>query len=229
MEFDRLERMTRIVSMEKMEALRQGHVMLFGLGGVGSFSAEAVARMGFGKITIVDCDVVTISNMNRQLPAILPNIGRRKTEAVAERLAQIAPDAVIRPIEAKYLPDHPVVIPQDVTIVLDAIDTVSAKIHIAQVCWERNLPLVSCMGMGNRLDPTQIKIGDLFETSGCPLCRVMRHELRKRRITALRCVYSTEESIKPKIVGVERALPGSVAFVPSVAGLYMAYEAFRLA
>ena len=137
-------------------------------------------------------------------------------------------------INAFYLPDTPVSIPEDCAVVVDAIDTTSAKLHLAQVCMERGISIVSCMGMGNRLDPTKIVIGDIFETSSCPLCRVMRRELRKRGVPSLRCVYSTEEAITPRVLpdgetkGAGRPAPGSVSFVPSVAGLYLAYEAIRM-
>ena len=136
-------------------------------------------------------------------------------------------------IDAFYLPDSPVPIPEDATVVVDAIDTVSAKLHLARVCRERGVPLISCMGMGNRLDPAQIRVGDIFETSGCPLCRVMRQGLRKLGVPSLRCVYSLEPACHPRAgEGAEQKgghpAPGSVSFVPSVAGIYLAAEAIRL-
>ena len=227
---ERLERTAMLLTPEQMQKLSKAHVMLFGLGGVGSYAAEAIGRIGVGKMTIVDSDEVAVSNLNRQLPALESTVGMKKTEVVAKRLRDVAPDLEVYPVDAFYLPDSPVEIPADCTLVLDAIDTVSAKIHLAQVCKERDIPLVSCMGMGNRLDPTQIRIGDLFETSGCPLCRVMRHELRARCIRQLRCIYSVEPARKPNTTGEEgkRVPPGSVSFVPSVAGLYMAYEGVKL-
>lgn len=220
-----LSRTAMLLTEEQLSRLRSAHVILFGLGGVGSYAAEAIARIGVGKLTIVDADTVSESNLNRQLPALVSTVGMRKTDVVAARLRDAAPGTEIIPFNAFYLPETPVPIPGDASLVLDAIDTVSAKIDIARVCTERNLPLVSCMGMGNRLDPTKIRIGDLFATSGCPLCRTMRHELRKRGITALRCVYSEETALKPAGEG---RTPGSVSFVPSVAGMYMAYEAARI-
>ena len=230
---ERLKRTALLLDESQMEKLKNAHVMLLGLGGVGSYAAEALARGGVGKMTIVDSDDVAVSNLNRQLPALASNVGRLKTEVVAQRLRDAAPDMQLQTVNAFYLPDDPVAIPDDCTVVVDAIDTTSAKLHLAQVCQERGVALVSCMGMGNRLDPTQIRIGDIFETTGCPLCRVMRHELRKRGIPALRCVYSTEPAITPhhgpdaEIKGT-RPAPGSVSFVPSVAGLYLAYEAMRM-
>lgn len=229
----RLNRTALLLNEQQMERLQNAHVMLLGLGGVGSYAAEALARGGVGKMTIVDNDDVAVSNLNRQLPALSSTIGRMKTDVVAERLRDLAPDLELTAVNAFYLPETPVEIPGDCSLVVDAIDTTSAKLHLAQVCKERNIPLISCMGMGNRLDPTQIRIGDIYETSGCPLCRVMRHELRKRGISALRCVYSVEPAITPthgpdaETKGT-RPAPGSVSFVPSVAGLYLAYEAIRI-
>ena len=231
---ERLNRTALLLDPQQMEKLKNAHVLLLGLGGVGSYAAEALARSGIGKLTIVDSDDVAPSNLNRQLPALQSTVGMPKTQVVVRRLADAAPDVQITAVDAFYLPDEPVAVPDDCTVVVDAIDTVSAKIHLAQVCAARGVPLVSCMGMGNRLDPTLIRIGDLFETSGCPLCRVMRHELRKRGITSLRCVYSLEKARTP-MAGEEaeqrstgRTAPGSVSWVPSVAGLFLAYEAVRL-
>ena len=228
----RLNRTALLLNEEQMERLKNAHVMLLGLGGVGSYAAEALARGGVGKMTIVDNDEVAVSNLNRQLPALSSTVGMLKTDVVAQRLRDLAPDMELTAVNAFYLPETPVAIPADCTLVVDAIDTTSAKLHLAQVCQERGIPLISCMGMGNRLDPTQIRIGDIYETSGCPLCRVMRHELRKRGISALRCVYSEEPALTPRH-GPDaeqkgsRPAPGSVSFVPSVAGLYLAYEAIR--
>lgn len=219
----RLERTALLLSPAQMERLEHAHVMLFGLGGVGGHAAEALARGGVGKLTLVDHDVVSPSNLNRQLAALESTVGRPKAQVLSARLRDAAPDAEIVAVEAFYLPESPVPIPQDVSVVVDAIDTVSAKLHLAQICYERGIPLISCMGMGNRLDPTLIRVGDIFETSGCPLCRVVRQGLRKRNIPSLRCVYSLEPAI-----GTGGRLPGSVSFVPPAAGLFLAAEAVRL-
>lgn len=229
----RLNRSALLLRPDQLDKLKNAHVLLLGLGGVGSYAAEAIARSGVGKLTIVDSDDVAPSNLNRQLPALASTIGRQKTDVVAERLRDAAPDMELQVIDQFYLPETPVDIPEDCTLVLDAIDTISSKLHLAEKCAERGIPLVSCMGMGNRLNPTMIRIGDIFETSGCPLCRVMRRELRKRGIPSLRCVYSVEEALSPNAPESAetkggRTAPGSVAFVPSVAGLYMAYEAVRI-
>ncbi len=229
----RLNRMALLLSDEQLGKLKNAHVMLLGLGGVGSYAAEALARAGVGEMTIVDNDDVAISNLNRQLPALASTVGQSKVNVVAERLRDLAPDMVLHAVNAFYLPETPVPVPENCSMVVDAIDTTSAKLHLAEVCMQRGIPLVSCMGMGNRLDPTKIVIGDIYETSGCPLCRVMRSQLRKRGVPSLRCVYSTEPAISPRVTegaetkGTGRPAPGSVSFVPSVAGLYLAYETIR--
>lgn len=232
---ERLNRTALLLTPKQLKALQNAHIMLLGLGGVGSYAAEALARAGVGRLTLVDNDSVTRSNLNRQLPALCSTIGMKKTDVMKARLLDAAPGIAITAIDAFYLPEKPVAVPEDCGMVLDAIDTVSAKLHLAQACIERGVPLVSCMGMGNRLNPTLIRIGDIFETTGCPLCRVMRRELRKRHISSLRCVYSLEEARSPRppedglaeTKSTGRIAPGSLSFVPSVAGLYMAYEAIR--
>ena len=212
-----------LLGEEALQRLWSAHVVLFGLGGVGSYTAEALARAGIGHLTIVDNDTVSVSNINRQLPALHSTVGRLKTEVVAQRLKDISPGMRVTPLSAFYLPEQPVALPDDCTAVADAIDTISAKLHLAGTCMERQIPLISCMGVGNRLDPTAIKIGDVFETQNCPLCRVMRRELRKRGVASLRCVYSTEAAVsQPRVEGEKRI--GSLSYVPSVAGLYLAYQ-----
>ncbi|NCB06162.1 MAG: tRNA threonylcarbamoyladenosine dehydratase, partial [Clostridia bacterium] len=148
----RFARMALLLPQKATARLFQAHAVLFGLGGVGSYAAEALARLGVGRITLVDADVVDESNINRQLPALGSTVGQSKVSVVSARLSDINPQAVIEPIEAFYLPQSPVPIAQSADVVLDAIDTVSAKIDIAEKCAARNLPLISCMGMGNRLD-----------------------------------------------------------------------------
>lgn len=220
---------------KQLARLHRAHVMIFGLGGVGSYAAEAIGRAGVGKITLVDGDTVAVSNLNRQLPALHSTIGRDKVDVIHNRLLDIAPNAKIKAVKAFHLTDHPVPIPEDVAMVVDAVDTVAAKLDLAVTCKERGIPLIACMGMGNRLDPTQVRVGDLFETAGCPLSRVMRRELRKRGVTELRCVYSMEPARKPRaapdmaaeIRASGRPSPGSTPYVPAVAGLFMAYEVVR--
>jgi len=217
-----------LFSPDQLLALKSAHIMIFGLGGVGSYAAEALGRMGIGKLTLVDKDSFEESNINRQLGALVPTIGQSKAGVTRERLLQINPDAEIVAIEQFHLPETPVHIEDDVDFVIDAVDTVAAKLLIIETCVHRGIPVISCMGMGNRIDPTQIRIGDIFETNNCALSRVMRKELRKRKIKALRCVYSTEEAIQTAATiatkNGHKTGPGSVAYVPSVAGLFMASD-----
>lgn len=227
-------RTVALLGPEAADALARAHVMLFGVGGVGGYAAEALARAGIGRLTLVDADTVSPSNLNRQLVALGSTLGRPKARVMAERIRDFAPDAQVAAVERFHLPSDPVPIPADVDLVLDAVDTVTAKVDLAAVCQARGLPLVSCMGMGNRLDPTRVRVGDLFATNGCPLCRVMRRELRKRGVSALRCVYSDEPARAPVYPQgnaeskAGRPAPGSLCYVPATAGLYLAYEAVRL-
>ena len=223
----RLERTASLLTPEQMVRLEKAHIMLLGLGGVGSYAAEALARAGVGRLTLVDADTVAASNLNRQLPALSSTLGLPKVDVMAARLRDAAPDLILTAVRAFYLPQSPVPIPSDCSLVVDAIDTVSAKLHLAKTCFEQGIPLISCMGVGNRLDPTRLRIGDISQTSGCPLCRVMRRELRKLGVPSLRCVYSTEPARSPTCCckASERPVPGSLSYVPSVAGLYLAYEA----
>lgn len=229
----RLARTALLMSPAQMERLAHAHVMLLGLGGVGGHAAEALARGGVGKMTIVDHDTVSPSNLNRQLVALESTIGLPKTQVMYHRLKDAAPDLDLTAIDAFYLPDSPVPIPEDATVVVDAIDTVSAKLHLARVCRERGVPLISCMGMGNRLDPAQIRVGDIFETSGCPLVpRDAAGTAQAGRSVPALCVFA---GAGPPSAGGEGAeqkgghpAPGSVSFVPSVAGIYLAAEAIRL-
>ena len=221
-------RTAMLLGEDAVTRIQRSHVMILGLGGVGSYAAEALGRMGVGRFTLVDGDTFEESNLNRQLCALTSTLGKAKVGVTRQRLLDINPTAKITALQAFYLPESPVPITQDVDMVVDAIDTVAAKIHIAQTCAAMNIPLISCMGMGNRLDPSLIRIGDLFQTSGCALCRVMRKELRKRGVQQLRCVYSLEEACASQTENPEkkgrRAVPGSVAYVPSIAGLMMAAD-----
>ena len=227
----RFERQSLIIGEEATERLARKKVALFGVGGVGSYAAEALARCGVGCIELIDSDVVAKSNINRQLCALTSTVGRPKAEVVAERLKDINPDITVIPRQEFFLPenadnfDFP-----SYDFVIDAIDTVSAKVEIAVRCTSLGVPMISSMGTGNKLDPTALKIADLQDTIGCPLARVMRRELKKRGILHLPVVYSEETPIKPLsdlASPTGKPTPGSVAFVPSVAGLLTASEAIK--
>ncbi|MBO5195929.1 MAG: tRNA threonylcarbamoyladenosine dehydratase [Clostridia bacterium] len=218
--------------------LQRCHAAVFGIGGVGAYVAEALARSGVGKIDLIDSDVVSESNINRQLIALHSTVGKPKTEVMAERIRDIDPDIQVRAINMFYLPENAEEI--DITqydIIIDAIDTVSSKINLAVRAQEHGVKIISSMGTGNKVDPTALKISDIYKTSVCPLARVMRNELKKRGVKKLTVVWS-DEVPRPSIpleklpegeapTGSRRATPASCAFVPSAAGLIIASEAVR--
>lgn len=203
--------------------LHKAHVAVFGIGGVGSFTAEALARAGVGHLTLIDNDVVSISNLNRQLVALHSTVGQKKTEVMAARIADINPDCHVRTIDAFYEEaNKDAFFDSSYDYIADAIDSVASKVSLIVTAHERNIPIISSMGTGNRLDPTQFLITDLSKTSGCPLARVMRHDLRKFGITHHTVLSSTELPQKPQIPDGEAHVPGSVAWVPPCAGMMIA-------
>lgn len=222
-----------LLGSDAIEKLKNSHVALFGVGGVGSYTAEALARCGVGEITLVDNDTVSLTNLNRQLIALHSTLGRLKVDVAKERLLDINPDLKIHTIASFFTPDTK----DDIDFsyfdyVVDAIDTVSGKLALVQVCSENNIPIISSMGTGNKLDPTKFEVTDIFKTSMCPLAKVMRYELKKRGIRKLKVVYSKEEPKAHKAVsdedaGNRRSIPASVSFVPSVAGLIIAGEVIK--
>ena len=226
-----------VIGDEAVETLKGAKVILFGVGGVGSFCAEALARIGVGTITLVDPDDVAVSNINRQLIALHSTVGQNKAEVMKARIADINPDADVKAIPMFYLPENADELDlSEYDIVLDAIDTVSAKIELAVRANKLGIPMISAMGTGNKMHPEKLEATDISKTQMCPLARVMRRELKARGIDHLRVVYSTEtpvprhadymgeEDMKP---GVKR-IPGSISFVPSAAGLLMASEAVAI-
>ncbi len=217
---ERFMRTQMLLTEAGMNRLKSAHVLLFGIGGVGGHAAEALARCGIGAITLVDNDVVAPSNINRQIIATDETVGRKKTEAMKARIHSINPDCRVTCLDIFYLPDTVDLISNQYDYIIDAIDTVSAKIDIAIKAQALGVPVISCMGTGNKLHPELLCIDDLFNTSVCPLCRVMRYELKKRGVSSLTVVYSTERPIKSQ--SDNPRTPGSVSFVPSVAGLLMA-------
>lgn len=219
-----------LLGPDALDALRRSRVAVFGIGGVGSFAVEALARCGVGHLALVDDDLVCLTNLNRQLPALHSTVGRPKVEVMAERVRDINPGAVVETFKAFYLPENADAFDLSrFDYVLDAVDTVQAKVELAVRARQAGVPIVSCMGAGNKLDPTRFEVADLFATSVCPLCKVMRKELKRRGVDSLKVVYSREEPLRPagEPDGARRRTPGSVAFVPSVAGLILAGEAVR--
>ncbi len=220
-----------LLGKQALETLRRSRVAVFGIGGVGSFAAEALARTGVGHFTLVDNDRVCLTNINRQLLALHSTVGRPKVEVMAERIRDINPAAVVETAQTFYLPENADSFDlARYDYVIDAVDTVSAKVELAVRARQAGVPLISCMGAGNKLDPTRFEVADLFATSVCPLCKVMRKELKRRGLDSLRVVYSREEPLTPAAppdAAGRRRTPGSVAFVPSAAGLILAAEVVR--
>ena len=220
-----------LIGEDALKKLNNASVALFGVGGVGSYAAEALARSGIGHITLVDNDTVSLSNINRQLCALHSTVGKLKAEVVAQRLLDINPCIDITVRTEFALPENIDTFELSrFDYVIDAIDTVSAKLAIAEECNAAGVAMISCMGTGNKLDPCAIQVTDISKTSVCPLARVMRRELKKRGISHLRVVFSTEEPISPaETVCAEngKKVPASIAFVPSVAGLVAASEAVK--
>lgn len=222
-----------IIGEEGVERLRRAHVAVFGVGGVGGYAAEALARAGVGELTLVDSDTVSESNINRQIIATHGAVGRLKVEVFAERIADINPDCKTHA--------YPVFFTEDVAsdfdfskfdYVVDAIDTVSAKLALAVLCQEAGVPIISSMGAGNKLNPLDFEVADIYETSVCPLARAMRSELKRRGVRSLKVVYSKETPISPKwqkesAASDKRRAPGSISFVPSAAGLIVASEVVK--
>ncbi len=213
-----------------VKTLSEKHVAVFGLGGVGGFAAEALARAGVGRLTIVDNDTVSASNLNRQLLALRSTVGRKKTDVMRARLLDINPalDVIVR--DTFFLPENADTFRfSDYDYVVDALDTVAGKIALAVCAKEAGVPIIASMGAGNKLDPTRFEVADLAKTSVCPLARVMRRELRLRGIEHMKVVYSREPAQKPQgdLPDGERPVPGSVSFVPGAAGLILASEVIR--
>lgn len=215
-------RTTQLLGEEAVRILRDKHVLIFGLGGVGGFTLEALARTGVGSITIVDGDSVDPSNANRQIIATSDTIGMRKVDAWKARINSINPDIAIKAIDCFYLPENSESIDfNEYDYVIDCIDTVTAKISIIERCNQLKIPVISSMGTGNKLDPGKLCITDISKTSVCPLAKTMRVELRRRGINHVKVIYSTEEP------HVKRRPPGSVMWVPGTAGLMIAGEVVK--
>ena len=231
-EFSRLE---LLIGSEGLEKLKNARVAVFGVGGVGSYAVEALARSGIGAIDLIDDDEVSVSNINRQLIALRSTVGRAKVEVAAERIADINPECRVRTYRTFYTPETAGEFDfAQYDYVIDAIDTVSGKIAIAVQGEKSGTPVISAMGAGNKLDPTAFEVTDIYKTSVCPLARVMRRELKKRGVKRLKVVYSREEAMTPLLAADEentahkkRQTPGSAAFVPSAAGLILAGEVVK--
>lgn len=221
---------------EAMEKLKNAHVAVFGVGGVGGYAVEALARSGIGSLDLIDDDVVCASNINRQIIALDATVGRPKVEVAEERILQINPDAQVRVFRTFLLPENGHLFDfSQYDYIVDAIDTVSGKLLLAETAYKQGVPIISAMGAGNKLDPTAFEVADIYETRVCPLARVMRKELKKRGVGKLKVVYSKELPMEPNGVlpeedsahAARRQTPGSNAFVPAVAGLIAASEVVK--
>lgn len=226
------ERTKLLFTEEAVEKLGKAHVLLFGIGGVGGYVAEALARSGIGRLTLVDHDTVSLSNLNRQIIATVDTVGEYKTDVMKKRILSINPKARVEVYHDFFLPGMEAgFLPlAQYSYVVDAIDTVSAKIELALRAQREGFLLISSMGTGNKLDPSAFRVADIYETKVCPLAKVMRKELRARGVEKLKVVYSEEEPISPRAQikeGGRRAIPGSAAFVPGAAGLVIAGEVVR--
>ena len=219
-----------LLGEEALEKLRSARVALFGIGGVGSFAAEALARGGVGHITLVDGDTVSITNINRQLIALHSTVGKEKTAVMAERIADISPETEVETYPVVYGAENRNLLDfSTYDYVIDAIDTVTSKLILIEEAKKAGVPVISCMGTGNKFHPERFEVTDISKTSVCPLAKVMRKELKVRGIKNVKVVYSKEEPQKPaesKETG-KRQIPGSVSFVPPVAGLLLAGEVVR--
>lgn len=227
-----LMRTEKLIGKEGIEKLYKSKVVIFGVGGVGSFVTEAIVRSGIGNIVLVDKDEVDITNLNRQILATKSSIGKAKVEVMKDRILDINPECNVT-IHKVFVDENNIeeIIDKDTDYVVDAIDTITSKIALAVWCKENEIKLISSMGTGNKLDPTKFKVSDIYKTSVCPLAKVMRRELKRRGVTQLKVVYSEELPInisdEYKEIGVRKQSPGSISFVPSSAGLIIGGEVIK--
>ncbi|MBO4898350.1 MAG: tRNA threonylcarbamoyladenosine dehydratase [Clostridia bacterium] len=222
---NQFSRLSKLLGEDATEKLKKVRVAVFGIGGVGGYAVEALARSGVGTLDLIDNDTVALSNLNRQIIALHSTVGRYKADVMAERVADINPKAKVNTYKVFYLPETAEEF--DFTkydYIVDAVDTVSAKISLAERACAAGVPIISAMGTGNKLDATRLCVTDINKTSVCPLAKVMRYELRKRGIKKLKVVYSEEIPIKPED---DPRTPGSTAFVPGAAGLIIAGEVIK--
>ncbi len=235
-----------LIGKEGIEKLQNAKVAIFGIGGVGTFVVEGLVRAGVGNFILVDDDKVCLTNLNRQIIATRKTVGRPKVEVEKERILEINPKANVEIYQKFFMPDSEEILDNTVDYIVDAMDTVTAKIELIVRANRLNIPIISSMGTGNKLDPTRLEVTDIYKTSVCPLAKVMRKELKAREIKKLKVVYSKEEPIKPKEIeenscknacicppgtkrkcSVKNQVPGSISFVPSVAGLIIAGEVIK--
>lgn len=241
-----LSRTELLIGKEALDKLKDSKVVVFGIGGVGSFTVEALARGGVGKIVLIDDDTVCLTNINRQIHATFDTISKPKVQVMKDRILSINPKCEVTIYQTFVKEDNiKEIIDEDTDYVVDVIDTVSSKIALILWCKEHNIEIISCMGTGNKIDPTKFQITDIYKTKVCPLAKVMRYELRKRGVKSLKVLYSEEAPLKPKLDEVitckegcvctggtkkclaKRQIPGSISFVPPVAGMIIGGEVIK--
>ncbi|MDO4876213.1 MAG: tRNA threonylcarbamoyladenosine dehydratase [Oscillospiraceae bacterium] len=233
---DQFSRTRLLIGHEGMDKLSKSRVAVFGVGGVGGYAVEALARSGVGALDLIDNDIVCLTNINRQIIATHKSIGQYKVDVAEERIKDINPGCTVRTHKTFYMPDTADQFDfREYDYVIDAIDTVTGKLELVMQADKCGTPIISSMGAGNKLDPAAFEVADIYKTSVCPLAKVMRRELKKRGIKSLKVVYSKEEPIRPvedapeeeRKSSQKRDIPGSTAFVPSVAGLIIAGEVIK--
>jgi tRNA A37 threonylcarbamoyladenosine dehydratase len=243
-EFSRTE---LLIGKQAIEKLRNSKVAVFGIGGVGTFAVEGLVRAGIGNLTLIDDDCICITNINRQLHATFKTIGKPKVEAMKDRILEINPKAKVECFQRFYMPgDSDDLVRKDYDYIIDAIDTVTAKIDLVVSAKKAGIPIISCMGVGNKLSPFMLEMSDIYKTSVCPLAKVVRKELKKREIESLKVLYSKELPIKPinseesscsvgcvcpkgstRRCTVKHQIPGSISYMPSIAGLMISGEVIK--
>ena len=232
---EQFSRTELLIGEEGVQKLQNAKIAIFGIGGVGSYVVEGLARAGIGNFILVDKDKVDASNINRQIIATHKTIGRPKVEVSKERILDINPNANVEIYQEFFMPNSEEILNDTIDYVVDAVDTITAKIELVVRADKLNIPIISCMGTGNKLDPTKFEVTDIYKTNICPLAKVMRKELKSKGIEKLKVVYSKEEPIKPNCKPEEikkdnsnkKQIPGSISFVPSVAGLIIAGEVIK--
>lgn len=235
---EQFSRTELLIGETALQSLMKSRVAVFGVGGVGGYVVEALARSGIGEFDLIDNDTVCLSNINRQIIATHKTIGRTKVDVMKERILDINPNAVVHTYDCFFLPENSGEFQfENYSYIIDAIDTVSGKIEIILKAQEAKVPVISCMGTGNKLDPTRLEISDIYKTQVCPLAKVMRKELKKRGVEKLKVLYSQEIPLKQEVAESslddnnkserKRPVPASIAFVPSVAGLIIAGEVIK--
>lgn len=224
---EQFQREIMLIGKENLEELKKSKVIIYGIGGVGSFVCEALARAGIENLILVDYDKIELTNLNRQIHALHSTIGKQKTEAMKNRILDINPKAKVETYYNKEIKEkEEELINETINYVIDCVDTITTKLKLIETAKRKNIPIISSMGTGNKLDPTKFEITDIYKTSVCPLAKVMRKELKKRNIKNLKVVYSKEEP-KTQIENQEKRTPASISFVPSVAGLIIASEVVK--